>query len=161
MTSKINFRGNTLVAIILVTISFTILVSSVIGNSDARKMGPYSCKPNNDGSIGTTKCCAIDEETMLNWCTTCDNTNPPSNCSEAKQVKFTTGDERFNRLDETTHTDLQPTNPNLNSKNDIIIGEKSVEKEVPIQSSNVENRGGADLTDLNTQNNIIGAEQTD
>jgi hypothetical protein len=38
--------------------------------------------------VGDNKvCCATDPGTQQRWCTTCDNTSPPSNCSERYPVK--------------------------------------------------------------------------
>ena len=69
MISKNNHQNKIFIVMTLATISFMILDSSVIGISDARKMSPYSCKPNNDGPMGPTKCCAVDLDTLINWCT--------------------------------------------------------------------------------------------
>ncbi len=50
-----------------------------IGNTDARKMGTYSCTYHLD----VVRCCAIDLDTMKTWCTYCKNTSPPSGCIPA------------------------------------------------------------------------------
>ncbi len=75
------------------------LSTLTIGNVDARDMSPYTCTPNNDGTIGTTKCCAIDLNTSYYWCTTCDNTTPPSNCGPAVQQPHTKGGDNVNPKD--------------------------------------------------------------
>ena len=67
-----------------------------MGNVDARKMNTATYTSNNDGTIGTVTCCALDQDTMVQWCTTCDNTKPPSNCSEAEQQFHTKGGENAN-----------------------------------------------------------------
>lgn len=73
---------------LFVVISF--LVVALIYSSfstfevNARNMTPYSCGPRSGGTIGTVECCAVDLDTSATWCTTCDATNPPSNCSEAE-----------------------------------------------------------------------------
>jgi hypothetical protein len=51
-----------------------------------RRMGPSTCvKIPGGGTIGQVECCAFDENTMRKWCTTCDATNPPSNCGPAEE----------------------------------------------------------------------------
>ncbi len=94
--NKIKFQNKAIFVIVLTIISMIILSTLSIGNVDARKMGTYSCTPNNDGTIGTTTCCAVDLDTATNWCTTCDNTQPPSNCSEAEPQYHTKGGENAN-----------------------------------------------------------------
>jgi len=73
-----------------------ILSTLTIGNVEARKMNTATCISNNDGTVGTVTCCALDQDTMVQWCTTCDNTKPPSNCSEAEQQFHTKGGENAN-----------------------------------------------------------------
>lgn len=46
-----------------------------------RDIGEYTCDPVVGGKV---ECCAIDFNTGDTWCTTCDDTSPPSNCSEAE-----------------------------------------------------------------------------
>jgi len=48
-----------------------------------RKMSPYVCGKFAGGTIGKVECCAIEIATNKTWCTTCDATNPPSNCGPA------------------------------------------------------------------------------
>jgi hypothetical protein len=52
---------------------------SVFGQG--RNMGEYACEFVAGGKL---ECCALDLDTYDTWCTTCDNTIPPSNCSEAE-----------------------------------------------------------------------------
>ena len=47
----------------------------------SRDMGPSTCTKVTGGTIGTVECCATDLKTTERWCTTCDATNPPSNCT--------------------------------------------------------------------------------
>ena len=50
-------------------------------------MTPYACS-SSGAPTGKVECCAIDTTNGNTWCTTCDATNPPSNCSERElQVK--------------------------------------------------------------------------
>ena len=72
----------TILTIVLIS-SIFLLSSTIAGNSDARKMGPYSCTP--QGS-GVTKCCAVDLDTTRTWCTFCNDTTPPSGCLSADPV---------------------------------------------------------------------------
>ena len=46
----------------------------------------------NSGTIGKTKCCAIDLDTAKEWCTVCDNTHPPSNCGPSEPLHTKGGD---------------------------------------------------------------------
>ena len=84
--------------IVLTLISMIILSTLTIGNIDARKMNTATCTGNNDGTVGTVTCCALDQDTMVQWCTTCDNTKPPSNCKEAEQQFHTKGGENANPI---------------------------------------------------------------
>ena len=72
------------------------LSTLIVENVDARNMNTATCTSNNDGTIGTVTCCALDQDTMVEWCTTCANTKPPSNCSEAEQQFHTKGGENAN-----------------------------------------------------------------
>src|SRR5918994_3515184 len=53
------------------------------------ELGDISCYPQD----GTTRCCADEYEeggwpaTGNTFCTTCDNTNPPSNCTPREKVR--------------------------------------------------------------------------
>ncbi|HTH22970.1 MAG TPA: hypothetical protein VL854_12185 [Nitrososphaeraceae archaeon] len=91
MTYNTKFQNRAISMMVLTLISIIVLSTLTIGNVDARNMGTNSCTPNNDGTIGTTTCCAPDLDTAEVWCTTCANTNPPSNCSEAELQFHTKG----------------------------------------------------------------------
>jgi hypothetical protein len=92
-----NFR---LVALMAATI---LIVASVYGSFspvpifiDARKSVPsseISCYPQDNGK---TRCCGdeVDDKlvygyTGVTYCTTCDDTNPPSNCTPREKVERT------------------------------------------------------------------------
>jgi len=99
-------------------ISSVIFISAtIVGYSDARKMGTYSCTNiPNSGTIGKTKCCAIDLDTAKDWCTICDNTNPPSNCGPA-EPQHTKGGDNVNPKD----------NGGVLSQNDDLSGSKGID----------------------------------
>jgi hypothetical protein len=89
-------------------------------------------------------------DTLDYWCTTCDNTNPPSNCSNPDKEKDDSKNPvRANPLDPKFSNDLQPSNTDLSSTE----GDKGSE-----QSINEENSGN-DFSDLTSQDNSISAEQ--
>jgi hypothetical protein len=84
MYKKQPFKSKTMTILAIALISSIFLLNSTIaGNSDARKMGPYSCTP-----VGSsvTKCCAVDLETTRTWCTFCNDTTPPSGCLSADPI---------------------------------------------------------------------------
>ena len=80
---------------VLFTVMPTLLVTAICSSSymsqlfvEAAIYGGVSCSPQ-DG--GKTYCCAsvIDKNgfSTTTYCTTCDDTNPPSNCTEREKPK--------------------------------------------------------------------------
>jgi hypothetical protein len=87
MIYKIYQQDKSKFVIAVVLISTMIFPNPIFLNTvNARNMDPYRCVNLDDGTIGHVYCCAKDIDTGKAWCTTCDATNPPSNCSPAKQV---------------------------------------------------------------------------
>jgi hypothetical protein len=68
---------------VIVILTITIIGSSSLTNVLAKgkvTMGPYNCEEVSD----FVNCCAVEtgsDGIEITWCTICDNTNPPSNCS--------------------------------------------------------------------------------
>jgi hypothetical protein len=87
MTVKSNLPTRRSIVTAIVSISAMLFMSTLaVGNVDARKMGTYICEHiPGSGTIGQVECCAPDLDTADIWCTTCDNTQPPSNCGPAEQ----------------------------------------------------------------------------
>jgi hypothetical protein len=73
-------------------ISTMIFLNPIFATVYARNMGANQCVKLDNGTIGQVYCCAKDLDTSKVWCTTCDATNPPSNCGPAKQVDRENGD---------------------------------------------------------------------
>ena len=54
----------------------------------SREMYPYTCTKYGGGTIGKVDCCAQEKQAPNRiWCTTCDATNPPSNCTPRTQIR--------------------------------------------------------------------------
>jgi len=72
-----------LILTFIVILTITIIGSSTLTNVLAKgktTMGPLNCEEVSD----FVNCCAVEtgsDGIEITWCTICDNTNPPSNCS--------------------------------------------------------------------------------
>ena len=74
---------------ILIMTAIVVLIITVIGSSSLTSvlakgkvtMGPAKCEDLTDDAV---HCCATEtgsDGIEITWCTVCDNTNPPSNCT--------------------------------------------------------------------------------
>jgi hypothetical protein len=74
---------NALIFVVISVLVVTLIYSSYfISDVAGVTRGPITCQSDFPGYI---KCCQTetdDEGLEIKWCTLCDNTNPPSNCSE-------------------------------------------------------------------------------
>ena len=95
------FQYNILTIIIVALIPLILLTStSIVDYVDARKMSSYSGAPiPNTGTIGKTECCVYEIGNYKSWCTTCDNTHPPSNCGPAYPIREDKGGDTSNPKD--------------------------------------------------------------
>jgi hypothetical protein len=80
------------IVLVFVVVSFlaVILIYSSVAQFDAfakpPKLGPITCHTGQGVPPGQTECCqptlsSVTGRVLLVFCTTCDDTNPPSNCS--------------------------------------------------------------------------------
>lgn len=83
MDEKTFFQSNILVIIAVTLIVTIIFVTPTINVNAEPNNQSYGCNyiPGS-GTIGQVECCTLEASTDTVWCTTCDNTHPPSNCSE-------------------------------------------------------------------------------
>ena len=103
MLSKNIVQSYTL-TIIIIALTLTMISATVVSSVNAEfKVGPnYTCLHiENSGTIGKTKCCI---SSGLVFCTICDDTTPPSNCSPRTTSKGDSGDKGIDPSTSGTYT---------------------------------------------------------
>jgi hypothetical protein len=78
----------------ILLVTSTLLVASIYSSSSTFEVfgaivKDIVCSTSGDGK--TVRCCGTEYDSKGNyaasWCTTCDNTNPPSNCTEREKAR--------------------------------------------------------------------------
>lgn len=91
MIQKIYFQTRSIPVVLMTLIFLALLMGPVIVvNAVPGDNSDYRCdKIDSSKTIGQVECCDIDPTDLEIYCTICDATNPPSNCSDRyKQLQY-------------------------------------------------------------------------